>query len=1089
MKNVLEVHGAQERTTMKKFLFTLATLMLLTSSPTLGELCGSLVAPLYRPGHSSVTQTAAEPAKLSGLRPAAQAQISAVLGRDQSSYHAVPRASGFRMENKNHRLAAHFTSKGVEVRAGRASWSLALRGYGYGNDLQAAVAVVPQADANRLEYRRDGFTEWYLNGPLGLEQGFTLTQSPGERRSDPLTLAFTLSGNLTASVDPTGRDAILNRADGTPALRYRGLTAHDATGRELRAWMQVEGERLWLRVDDTGAQYPLMVDPFIQQAKLTSSDGAVVDQFGFSVAVSGDTIVVGAVSDDIGANLNQGSAYVFVKPAGGWSGALTENSKLIAADGALDDQFGFSVAVNGDTIVVGAHFDDIGANVSQGSAYVFVKPAGGWSGTLTQNAKLTASDGAAVDVFGGSVAISSDTIVVGAGLDDIGANGNQGSAYVFVKPAGGWSGELTQNAKLTASDGMTSDAFANTGVALSGDTIVAGTQSDDIGANVDQGSAYVFVKPAGGWNGALTENAKLTASDGAVVDFFGISPAVSGDTIVVGARGDDIGANSDQGSAYVFVKPAGGWSGALSESAKLAASDGAPSDFFGSSVAVSGDTIVAGALADDTAASFNHGSAYVFLKPVGGWSGTLAEHNKLIASDGAAGDFFGSSVAVSAGTIVVGAQADDIGGNVGQGSAYVFVRPEADLGVTKAGSPDPVLAGNDLTYTITVTNNGPDDASSVTVTDNLPSEVTFVSCNSTGAGSCSGSGNNRTVTFASLPAGASETVTLVANVDAAHGTIITNTASVASTTFDPNPENDSVTTTTSVINQADLAVTKTASPATVDTGTNITYTITVANSGANSAANVTLTDNLPAGTTFVSNSGASAWTCFDPAVGSTGAITCTIASLPNGDTATFTVVVQVSCNVANATVKNDTATVTASTPDPNLSNNSSTASVTASNSPPTVSAAVVASLLSFMHNPGLVNVGLSATTSDGVCAAPTISSVQVFGDEDDETPISNDDVFSPDAADIGIGTLRSRAERVKNLDGRVYLIVVKSTDAGGAVGFATTTVVVPKSPSPSSASSVRAQAAAAKAFADANNGNPPPGYFVIGDGPIIGPLQ
>src|SRR6266498_896683 len=674
MKNVLEVHGAQERTTMKKFLFTLATLMLLTSSPTLGELCGSLVAPLYRPGHSSVTQTAAEPAKLSGLRPAAQAQISAVLGRDQSSYHAVRRASGLRMENRNHGLAAHFTSKGVEVRAGRASWSLALRGYGYGNDLQAAVAVVPQADANRLEYRRDGFTEWYLNGPLGLEQGFTLTQSPGERRSDPL-----------------------------------------------------------------------MVDPFIQQAKLTSSDGAVVDQFGFSVAVSGDTIVVGAVSDDIGANLNQGSAYVFVKPAGGWSGALTENSKLIAADGALDDQFGFSVAVNGDTIVVGAHFDDIGANVSQGSA------------------------------------------------------------YVFVKPAGGWSGNLTQNAKLTASDGMTSDAFANTGVALSGDTIVAGTQSDDIGANVDQGSAYVFVKPAGGWSGALSESAKLAASDGAVVDFFGISPAVSGDTIVVGARGDDIGANSDQGSAYVFVKPAGGWSGALSESAKLAASDGAPSDFFGSSVAVSGDTIVAGALADDTAASFNHGSAYVFLKPVGGWSGTLAEHNKLIASDGAAGDFFGSSVAVSAGTIVVGAQADDIGGNVGQGSAYVFVRPEADLGVTKAGSPDPVLAGNDLTYTITVTNNGPDDASSVTVTDNLPSEVTFVSCNSTGAGSCSGSGNNRTVTFASLPAGASETVTLVANVDAAHGTIITNTASVASTTFDPNPENDSVTTTTSVINQAFFA--------------------------------------------------------------------------------------------------------------------------------------------------------------------------------------------------------------------------------------------------------------------------------------------
>jgi uncharacterized repeat protein (TIGR01451 family) len=1075
---------------MKKFLFTLATLMLLTSSPTLGELCGSLVAPLYRPGHSPVTQTAAEPAKLTGLPLAAQAQISATLGRDQSSYHAVPRASGFRMENKNHRLAADFTSKGVEVRTGRTSWSLALSGCGYGNELRAAAAVVPQADANRLEYRRGGLTEWYLNGPLGLEQGFTLTQSPGERRSDPLTLAFTLSGNLTVSIDPTGRDAILSRADGTPALRYRGLTSHDATGRELRAWMQVEGEQLWLRVDDRDAQYPLVADPFIQQSKLTASDGAVVDQFGYSLAISGETVVVSAPADDIGANSDQGSAYVFVKPAGGWSGGLTENAKLIASDGALDDQFGFSVAVNGDTIVVGAHFDDIGANVSQGSAYVFVKPAGGWSGTLTENAKLTSSDGATSDFFGRSVAVSGDTIVVGVLSDDIGANSDQGSAHVFVKPAGGWSGTLTQNAKLTASDGAAADQVGSS-VAISGDTIVAGALGDDTGANFNHGSAYVFMKPVEGWSGALTQNAKLTSSDGATSDFFGRSVAISADTVVVGTSEDDIGANSDQGSAYVFVKPAGGWSGALTESAKLTASDGAPSDFFGSSVAVSGDTIVAGAFADDTGGSFNHGSAYVFMKPASGWSGTLGENNKLIPSDGAAGDFFGSSVAVSANTIVVGARADDIGGSVGQGSAYVFVGPEADLEVIKAGSPDPVLPGNDLTYTITVTNNGPDDASSVTVTDNLPPEVSFVSCNSTGGGSCSGSVNNRTVTFTSLAAGASETVTLVANVNAgtAHGTIISNTASVASTTFDPNPGNDSVTCTTSVINQADLAVTKTASPATVDTGTNITYTITVANNGPNSAANVTLTDNLPAGTTFVSNSAASGWTCFDPAVGTTGPITCSIASLPNGDTATFTVVVQVSCNVPHATVINNTATVSASTPDPNLSNNSSLASITASNLAPTVTASVAISSLAFMHDPSLLNVGLSVTTSDGACLAPAVSSVQIFGDEDDETPIARDDIFSPDAADIGVGTLRLRAERVKNLDGRVYLIVVKTTDAGGAVGFATTTVVVPKSPSPSSVSSVNAQAAAAKAFADANNGNPPPGYFVIGDGPIIGPLQ
>jgi hypothetical protein len=142
-----------------------------------------------------------------------------------------------------------------------------------------------------------------------------------------------------------------------------------------------------------------------------------------------------------------------------------------------------------------------------------------------------------------------------------------------------------------------------------------------------------------------------------------------------------------------------------------------------------------------------------------------------------------------------------------------------------------------------------------------------------------------------------------------------------------------------------------------------------------------------------------------------------------------------------------------------------------------------------MQNPGLVNVGLSAAASDGVCPVPAVSSVEVFSDEDDETPSAPNQLFSPDASDIGVGTLRLRAERVRSLDGRVYLIVVRSTDAGGRVGFATATVVVPRNSSPSSASSVNAQAAAAKAFADGNNGNPPPGYVVIGDGPIIGPLQ
>jgi hypothetical protein len=163
--------------------------------------------------------------------------------------------------------------------------------------------------------------------------------------------------------------------------------------------------------------------------KLTASDGAAADSFGYSVAVSGDTAVVGADGDDS----SKGSAYVYR-----WDGlAWVQRAKLTASDGMANDSFGHSVAIWGDTIVVGAYLNDVGTNSNQGSAYVFVKPPGGWVTTSAFTAKLTASDGMASDWFGCSVAIWSDTIVVGAYWDDIGAHTNQGSAYVYVKPGGG----------------------------------------------------------------------------------------------------------------------------------------------------------------------------------------------------------------------------------------------------------------------------------------------------------------------------------------------------------------------------------------------------------------------------------------------------------------------------------------------------------------------------------------------------------------------------------------------------------------------------------------------------------------------------
>jgi FG-GAP repeat len=600
---------------------------------------------------------------LSSLPPAAQATISGALGRDSHQYLARATESGFRSENPAHGLVAEFTKSGVVVKAGAGRLGLSLRRFGYGTSLQRVAPASPQATRNRVTYRRGALTEWYVNGPLGLEQGFTLAAAPTRRGSGPLTLSLSLSGTLHPSVAPGATGLTLARASRSSSLHYSGLAAVDANGRALPAWLVLEGSTLLVRVGDAGARYPLTIDPMFEQAKLTASDGAAADNLGISVAVSGDTVVVGAWLDDGG----KGSAYVFVKPGGGWASG-TETAKLTASDRASSDWFGSSVAVSGDTVVVGAPEDDVGANGNQGSAYVFVKPGGGWA-SGAETAKLTASDGAGSDELGWSVAVSGDTAVAGAIYDDVGANGDQGSAYVFVKPGGGWASG-TETAKLTASDGAAEDRLFS--VAASGDTVVAGAYLDDVGANGNQGSAYVFVKPGGGWaTGA--ETAKLTSSDGSVSDFFGFSVAVSGDTVVAGAYRDNVGATVDQGSAYVFVKPGGGWASGT-ETAKLTASDGAANDWLGQAVAASGDTIVAGAYQDDVGANLDQGSAYVFVKPGGGWANGT-ETAKLTASDGAADDNLGYSVAVSGDTVVAGAIEDDVGANTDQGSAYVFLVP------------------------------------------------------------------------------------------------------------------------------------------------------------------------------------------------------------------------------------------------------------------------------------------------------------------------------------------------------------------------------------------------------------------------------
>ena len=567
-----------------------------------------------------------------------------------------------------------------------------------------------------------------------------------------------------------GSAYVFTKVFGVWSQESKLIASDGAANDEFGISVAVDGDTVVVgaRQDDTsnGAAYVFtkVSGVWSQKAKLTASDGAGNDEFGISVAVDGDTVVVGAHQNDADTNNNnEGAAYLFTEPASGWAD-MTQKVKLVASDAAAGDRYGYSVGVSGDTVVVGAYSDDSN-EANTGAAYFLripgwtdipasnyeptshivtgltndeehtfqvrgVNAAGGglasagaggtptfaipdrptgfavdagdavvdlsWDDPedstidkyqllqITQGGKLTtaSTDDPVVrgDGFGISVAVDGNTTVVGAYQDDDATNGdNSGSVYVFTRssPTDPWSWA----AKLTADDAAANDEFGIS-VAVDGDTIVVGAHQDDS----SKGAAYLFIKPAGGWNGDMTETAKLTASDAADNDEFGISVSVDGSTIVVGAHQDDDATNGDNsGSAYVFTKVSGIWG----QKAKLTASDAATNDAFGISVSVDGNTIVVGAHKNDS----NKGAAYVFTKPTGGWAdwADLSQTHeteedkdgltaKLTASDGAADDEFGISVAVHSDTVVVGAHKYDVDDNgtsiPNAGSAYVFTKPE-----------------------------------------------------------------------------------------------------------------------------------------------------------------------------------------------------------------------------------------------------------------------------------------------------------------------------------------------------------------------------------------------------------------------------
>lgn len=321
-----------------------------------------------------------------------------------------------------------------------------------------------------------------------------------------------------------------------------------------------------------------------QQATLVAEHGSAGDGFGASVSISGDTIVVGAAGDD-DKGAESGAMYVFVRSGTAWQ----QQAKLTAGDGAAGDNFGFAAAIDGDTIVVGAPFDD-----GKGSAYTFLRSAGTWQ----QQAKLLAYGGSAVgDRFGCSVAIGYDTLVVGADGDDTKAT-DDGSVFVFTPYGSGW----RYQAKLVASDASQGDRFGWS-VAVGLDKALIGVNRTQGDGAARPGAAYAFIRTGSSWS----ERQRLKGGNEGTDDGFGFTVSLYDNFYVIGAPRESVDAVTS-GAVYLFSR---------AETlpwplhAKYLAPSGANGDLFGAGTAIFGDTVVTGV------PGRGEGTAFAYMYPCG----------------------------------------------------------------------------------------------------------------------------------------------------------------------------------------------------------------------------------------------------------------------------------------------------------------------------------------------------------------------------------------------------------------------------------------------------------------------------------------